>query len=241
MKLNSSTIILDSTPYQVLGKGDEGIILNYQDLYAIKLFTKYDRLSKKLERKLQKLEQLILLKDVGATFPLGFVSSNGKEVDGYYTRLVQGKSFQDLKGNNILLRKGDEVLQRLHKKNIALGDIKEDNILIEDKQPIFIDTDNWKYNEYLFDLIPERASFLYELFGGPLSFQDNDILLYSLMCLKIITQDERFKYPSSKEDILKALKELHLDQETKEILSTIFSDSINKPYIGPVLEKIKRK
>ena len=43
-------------------------------------------------------------------------------------------------------------------------------------------------------------------------------------------------YLTAKENLLKDAYELI--KEAKEVLDCIFSDSVNKPYIGPVLKKV---
>lgn len=256
MEVNSSTIIVkDPVLYsqcKIVGRGDEGTVFNYQNKFAIKIFTRYKTAENrsKLERKLAKVQEMTSLRDPGVAFPLGLVSSNGKEVDGYYTRLIQGidglkdftelKKLKDLRKAIVLLQKGDQTLKKIHDKGIALGDIKGNNILIDDSEnPVFIDIDNAKYKHHMFDLIPDRAGCLYQMFHGPMSFQDNDKLLYALMALYIITKDKRFDFHSRKEDIQEALRNLHSDRQTQEILYDIFSDSINKPYVGEVLPRIR--
>ena len=78
------------------------------------------------------------------------------------------------------------------------------------------------------------------MYGGRvLDFKDNDILVFSIMSMGLLTKDKRFDVKSTSFDIRDALAERSLDKETKEILDCIFSDAENKPYIGKVLEKIR--
>lgn len=257
MEVKNDTLVLNDrilySESKVIGRGDEGTVFNYQDKYAVKIFTRYKTIEmhRRLERKMKKLEEMLQVQDPGAAFPLGLVSSDGKEVDGYYTKLIRSngyiESFSDLKKLRSLstivelLKQGDQILRRLHQKGFALGDIKGNNILLDEMgNPIYVDVDNYKYKNHLFDLIPDRAGVIYSKFQGPLSYQDNDKIIYALMALQTITGNRDFSFQRDAIIIKRAVEELDTDEETKEILQEIFSPTTDKPYVGDVLEKIKR-
>lgn len=256
MEVTKDTLVVtDGELYQqgkMLGRGDEGSVFNYRDRYAIKIFTRYKALDSKvkLERKLRKISAMFEQDDPNVAFPMGYVSSNGREIDGYYTRLVAGErhlkdfddvaKLRDIRKQILLLKKGEEVLKRLHKQDIILGDIKEDNILLDgNENPVYIDTDNYKYKKHFFDLIPTRAGVLYQQFGGPLNYEDNDKLLYAIMALHMLTRDKRFSHRALAQDIQEAAREAATDRESREALEIIFSDATDKPYVGSVLEKVR--
>ena len=241
------------TRYPLIGTGDEGYIYKYNDEIALKIFTKIRvaNSQSKYRRKLLKLKDMIsTLRDPNCAFPLGFVTFNGIDIVGIYLPLVkkhyQLTDFDDLPTlidkNKIIqyLIKADKCIQRLHQQQIILGDIKQNNILVnENEEPIFIDTDNYQYKHHIFDLIPDRAGCLYYTYGtSSMCLQDNDILVYAIMSLYLLTQDERFYFCSPKESLSAALHALHLEKEILKELEYIFSPRLDKPYIGPILEKV---
>ena len=58
------------------------------------------------------------------------------------------------------------------------------------------------------------------------------------MVLNILTHDERFNYCSSKEQLSAAIKQLRVEKEVLKELEYIFSPKLDKPYLGPILEKV---
>lgn len=135
--------------------------------------------------------------------------------------------------------KADAAIQRIHAKGVRIGDIKENNILIDlNDNPVFIDTDNYAFQNFNFDLAPFRARCLEERYGRPASLKDNDIFLFSLMSLKLLTNTSEFSCLHSDEQLTQLINGLDVSSEVKEGLKLIFSDSQNKPYIGPILRKI---
>lgn len=239
-------------PLKKIGSGDEGVVYNYQNKYAIKIFTGYKGFDqkRKLTRKISKIEAMSSLKDPSYAFPKGLVTTNGYTIEGYYYPIVRTGKLKDFyslehqQNDEFVKRfliKGDAALQRFHKMGGAVGDIKGNNILIDrDRNPVYIDTDNYLFQNYNFDLLPSRAGCFYSLYGGrALAFQENDKLLYAIMALKLLTKDMRFDYMSSAFEIDDALKELDVDSSTREQLKCIFSDAENKPYMGKILEKIR--
>ncbi|MBP5679332.1 MAG: serine/threonine protein kinase [Bacilli bacterium] len=243
--------------YNCLGSGSEGNVYSYNGKYAIKVFPDYiwthnGLTLKKRKRKMQKVEAMMSLRDPSAAFPLGFAKVPGRE-PAYYMEEVRRTNRNhpkdlvdclhekyDDKTEEILV-KADAALQRIHKLGVAVGDIKENNILLRDgREPVYVDLDNAIYQGFMYDLIPDRAGCLFKIYGGSaIAHQDNDILLFALMALHMKTKDDRFSFRECKLSIAEGLHQLKKDdKETKEILKCIFSDAENKPYIGKVLHKI---
>ena len=242
---------------QMLGHGSEGEVFSYQGKYAIKVFPNYiwrhqPFSLKKLNRKMKKIEAMIGLEDPNVTFPLGFAEVPDDE-KAYYMRQVtsnnpaeKAKTLESFKfelfdeEQEEILIKADAVLQRIHKMGIASGDIRDANIALQDdKEPIFVDIDNAIYEDYPFDIIPERAGALYQLYGGKATaFQDNDKLLFAMMALHLKTKDDRFNWGQDRDMIDEGVRRLHATGEAKEVLECIFSDALDKPYIGKVFKKI---
>lgn len=242
------------TSYLEIGSGDEGSVYNYNDKYAIKIFSLFRALDyfygEALKRKFQKIEQMSSLKDEAFCFPLGLVGFETEIKEGCYTNLV--KRHQELESFKALLSlhdknkvleyilKADSAMKRIHTKDIIIGDVKMDNILIDVNNNIkFIDTDNYAYQDFGFDLHPARADALINKYGKCSSLKDNDIFVFSMMALNILTEDEFYGLSKTADDLKVLIKELNVDKETKEGLNIIFSDSEDKPYFSEVFRKIE--
>ena len=243
------TIILNDdliSNYQHIGTGGEGDIYKYDGNVAIKRFYKYN--DKK--RKYQMIRDLCELKDKSFCFPLGLVKNEQDEYLGYYMPLVDTKEDMETFAYLLVLRdqrkkleyfiKADEAMQRIHKLGIAIGDIRENNILIDkNDNPVFIDTDNYSYfdSKYNFDDI--RLHWLEMIYHKKFSKMDIDKYLYALMIMDTFSYYANLYEMQSDEFFEDYISLLNVDNETKEGLRLIFSDSHDKPYIGPILKRIK--
>lgn len=117
-------------------------------------------------------------------------------------------------------------------------DIKETNIMIDvENNPIFIEIDNYAYEDFAFDFFPARCECLEKAYQKPAALKDNDIYVFSLMALKLLTKNGAFNCFESPEEINTALMELDIKKEIKNGLQLIFSDSKDKPYFGEVFKK----
>ena len=243
---------------KALGEGSEGRVYNYKNKYAVKVFSRFDWESNdyltlaSLEHKRKKLEAMMKLKHPGATFPLGFANVPDDD-KAYYMPIIlppcpdfpvstlSNYSIYDSREKLVnILVKADETLQDLHKLGVYLGDIKESNIVLRDGiEPVFVDIDNAVFQDFTFDLIPNRSWCFKEIFGGDINnYADNDKLLFALMSLKQVTGYGDFCPSSNAWELKSLIKRLRVDKETREILKCIFSDAENKPYVGKVLKKI---
>lgn len=231
-----------------IDSGDEGSVYRHNRRYAVKIFGGYYDKRSRLEYKMAKVKDMTSLRDSSFTFPIGLVTTNGYTSRGYYTKYIGGKkSFKDLSfepNKEVILRyllEAEAALKRIHKKGIMIGDLKEDNILIDEKDhPVYVDTDNYVCGSHQFDLMPMRVGCQFELYGGNImNFMDNDKLLFALLALEKYTKDPRFRYGSTKRDIERALCDHLMTEEARDTLNCIFSDAENKPYIGSVLKKIQ--
>lgn len=243
-----------------LGSGQEANVYSYKNKYAVKVFSRfqwqYDKcLSlEKLDRKMKKVEAMMSLKDKSAIFPLGFASVPNDD-KAYYMPIVlppkEEYPVQKLSDYEFLyyneeveeiLIKASDSLERIHTLGVAIGDIREGNILIKDgKEPIFADLDNGAFEDFSFDLVPIRANCLRRIYGGSKKrLIDNDKLVFALMVLEKITRDDRFSFTNGATRIKSGLDSLKVDKETYEVLECILSDAPNKPYIGKVLSKIRK-
>lgn len=257
MELSNKDIIINKNDlfdnHQLIGEGDEGLVYNYDDKYAIKIFRNCDNRSQltKLKLKLLKLKDMMSIHDRNINLPLGFVSFDGENVHGIYSRLIKHNKLFDFNDLSLIndkreraryLIEGDNILQRIHSNGFIVGDVKPDNIMINDSdEVVYIDCDNYKFKNYLFDTIPTRAGFYYRVYGHDLAYQDNDKLVYTIMALELLTGDLDFNVYQSHEGLIRAVKRLHLDPETENDLRTIISPIRNKPYVGETIKKMIKK
>ena len=256
MVLTDKDIIIERSKLRelpLIGHGDEGLVFNYHDKYAIKIFKDlydehYIKSRAKTKIRFLKLKEMMKESDSNLSLPLGFVSFDGENIVGIYSKLVKHKDLIDFDSLSKIksaderaryLLMGDSILQRIHSKGFIVGDIKPDNILINDADDVvYIDCDNYKYKNYLFDTIPTRAGFFYRLYDNSISYQDNDKLVYTVMALNILTGDKDFNLRQNHEGLRRAIRRLHLSDDIEDYLKVIVSPSLDKPYVGPAIEKM---
>ena len=122
---------------------------------------------------------------------------------------------------------------------IILGDIKGDNIMLDCNGNVrFVDTDNWMYNDYGFDIYPGRADWLSDNFNKKFSLIDNDRFVFAMMAIQYFIDGDIIRLHHSDVYFKKLIEFMDVSQEVKDGLRLIFSDANEKPYIGPILKKI---
>jgi serine/threonine protein kinase len=243
---------LDSK-YKYIDSGAEGLVYNYQNTYALKIFHKmlYEYGNQQIE-KMSKVEEISKLKDEAFCFPIGLIGFEDYSKHGYYMQYIEtnpkNPSFAELDGivdtekALELLIKADAAIKRIHEKGVIIGDLRGCNILIDnDNNPHFIDTDNYAYDNYDISLAHNCLRFLINTYNSCIDLTDNDKALFTLLALRILTGNSAFNCYQTKEGLSYQLERLHIDSEAKEVLNTIFSDSPNKPYLGPTLKRIKNE
>ena len=233
--------------YSQIGFGDEGAIYKYSDRIAIKTF-EFTSDKDSLFRKFEKIELLGKLSDDAACFPIGLVGYENMKKEGYYYKLVKtNPNIKDFDYLDILkdkkrvleyILKAEDALKRFHEMGLILGDIKGDNIMIDADDNIkFVDTDNWMYGDFGFDLVPSRAKWLWEIYNKKLPLKDNDIFVFAIMAISYLINNEIY-YHRTPEYFEKFIEYLSVTREIKEGFRAIFSDATNKPYIGDILKNI---
>ncbi len=234
--------------YPQIGFGVEASIHKYSEQIAFKTFD-FIRDKEKLPKKFEKIELLGQLTDPAACFPIGLIGYEDKKKEGYYCDLVKPlKNYKDfdylqfLKDMRQLLGyiiQADEAIQRFHKMGLILGDIKGDNIMLDCNGNVkFVDTDNWMYNDYGFDVYPSRIDWLNSTFNKKFSLIDNDRFVFAMMAIQFFVDSSIIRLHRSDNYFKKLIELMDVSQEVKEGLRLIFSDANEKPYIGPILKKI---
>ena len=244
--------------YPQIGEGSEGIVKNFLNTYAIKIYYNGLNLSK---NKIKKLQTLSKLQDDSFCFPVGlfesFCLTHRGPINGLFTNIINHHSeYRDLEDLYyiiykkssvdtlkylrkalIYLEKADQAMKRIHQKGVIVGDIHSSNIMINDNdEPIFIDTDNYSYGKFDFDYYPWRASLLGKAFECNPSKIDSDIYAFSCMAFNLLIPI--FEIDCHKEFYQKLVELLDVKKEVKDGLELIFSDAEKKPYISEILPKI---
>ena len=234
--------------YPQLGNGEEGLVFRYDRKTAIKVFECFEE-REKLKNKFAKIEELARLKDENFCFPKGLVGYLNLKKEGYFMDLVNPNPgcydfsrldrLKDMKKVLEYIITADKAIQRIHKKGLILGDIRDDHILIDKSNTIkFVDTDNYMYLDYYYDLVPGRASWLYHTYGKKPSAVDNDIFVFTIMALQHIVSGTIIKMQRNDNYFKELINSLDVNKEVKEGLRLILSDAEDKPYLGKVLKKI---
>ncbi len=236
-------------------EGSEGIVYGWNDSTAVKIF-KFAETDFDFSNKFAKIESLSKLSDPSFTFPRGIVTIDGLYKAGYYMkRIIQHplvKSYAKLgKIKNItsknsleilfdILIKTSDALERAHKLGLVVGDIKWGNILIDkDLNPVFVDTDNYAYDCFGFDVRPNVTYRLPEMYEDIYSPLDNDNFLFGYMAMRELFSYYGVTLNDTENSFKKAMQ--YIDLEAKDEIRAILSDSHDKPAIGPVLKRVKNR
>ena len=250
-------IVIDNLEdYDIKGSGSEGVVYKYGK-YAVKEIRHIDAKSDKI----LKIDSLRRLKDPSYAFPMGFVRNENLLLRGYYMELVRGvnlaklldnlqKQFNchtldDLKNITLyrkfildFLAKGSDAIQRAHEFGVMLGDIHLGNVMVnENDEPVFIDTDNFVYGPFGFNLIPLSLRIYKSCFGFDTAFSyiDSDNFIWAIRALQLLI-------PGFVGAHLRCLNlvidSMNISSELKDGLRDILLNSQNIPSIGPILECI---
>ena len=234
-----------------LGEGTEGKVFQRDDL-AFKIFH-LKNLKKILSCKYKKIELLSKLDDSSFCFPMGLFTFNNKYINGYYMPLIKIGKYKNMdellyKSNDIpkmikCLCKASDAIERLHKLGVTIGDIRPTNIMLnQNDEPIFIDTDDYSIGGYDYDLNLQCVDYLYDIYHHHFSYEDIDKFLLGILAIQpllegtVIESQMLSKYGD--EYFQNLIHYMNIDNEIKDALRLIFSDSQNKPYIGPILKRI---
>ena len=236
-------------------EGSEGKVYALDDNSAVKIF-KLDKDNIDFSNKFAKIEMLSKLSDPSFTFPKGLVTLDGLYKAGYYMkRIVQHPiigSFAELGKIKKLpldnpleflfdiLIKTSDALDRAHSLGLIVGDIKWGNILIDkDLNPIFVDTDNYAYDCFGFDVRPIVTYRLFEMYKEYYSSLDNDNFLFGYMAMRELFGYFGVTLNDTESCFCNAMQ--YIDSELREEIRTILSDSYDKPSIGSVLKRVKNR
>ena len=185
-----------------LTEGGEGIIYELNKTTIVKIYKQHIN----LKSKQRKAELLIKAKlPVEVIKPLDIVTDNKGKFIGISMKKVCGEDFKKLSNkkfvttNNIntkdileMLSNIRKVLKILHKQNIFIGDLNDQNILfdIKTKNVFFIDTDSWSIGN-------EKCEVAMDLFKDPKLFgndfnSDTDTYAFCVLAWKSLTRIHPF-------------------------------------------------
>ncbi len=246
ISINRSQIYNDE--YRFLGSGSEGEVYKYSSTIAFKIFPELLSLKNKIDeinlKRIAKIRKLMQLEDENFCFPKGFIKDQDNRIIGYYMELVKEKAIFDLNFTNDLKNKlayyiaASCAIKRIHQKGVAIGDIRESNILMNNHSKIkFIDTDNFAYQGYSYSLADIRTEWLSKVYEKEYSLMDNDKYVLALLSLSSLC-GEMFFNRQNPAFFKKLIASLNVSKYVKDGIEEILSDKPNKPYIGDFLEEI---
>lgn len=194
------SIVFDCTGKTPLTEGGEGIIYDLNGK-IIKIYKPTVNIKSK-KNKIQMLIKKNLPKEV--VIPKDLVIDKKGNFIGFYMDKVEGEEFKKLtnrkfvQSNNIttkdillMLIKTQNVLEQLHKSNIFIGDLNDQNILFDDKFNLFfIDCDSWSVEN-------EKCEVAMDLFKDPLlnanDFNEKtDTYSFAVLVWKLLTRIHPF-------------------------------------------------
>ena len=235
----------------LLGEGSEGKVYQKDDL-AYKIFH-LNSLRKILRCKYQKIEILSKLSDPSFCFPTGLCSFSDDYIKGYFMPLIKTDKYQNMgellyKSNDLpkmieCLSKVSDAIERLHKLGLTIGDIRPTNIILnQNEEPIFVDTDNYAFGGLDYDLDLRCTCYLYEIYHKFFTYEDIDRFLLGILAIQPFLEgtviESQILMQHDDAYFQNLIHYMHIDSEYKDALRLIFSDSPNKPYIGPILKRI---
>ncbi len=238
--------------YNKIGEGGEGSVYAFNQDIVLKDFLILEYCLGEIPNKYRKIEELGKLKDESFCFPKGLFGYEDYKKEGYYTkRVIPHSEYKDFNciregfGNEKIFTaiiKADEAMQRAHKMGIVIGDIREENIMIDENfNPIFVDTDNYKYHGYDFDLPDPNTEWLRNTFHKKFSTYENDKYIYAMMAMKYVIPELPLWIRQSDDFFKELISRLDVSMEIKEGLRLIFSSSNHKPYVSEVFKKMNPK
>ena len=252
--------------FKFLGDGSEGIVYKYDDSTAIKMFN-----PKKFPQKFDKVKELYNLRDKNFCFTKGVVFTRRDDLIGIKLDLIKKSkeydSFLELFLDHIpngdvdidtvyeILFKIDAAIQRIHKLDYRIGDLRPKNIMLnEDNEPIFIDTDGGSYKNYGYDIDSPRSLWANRVYKKAFSKEDSDRYVWALMFIESLLSYNNFNKKNlpfvaielyQNKDILEDfISDLSIPKWMKNDLNVIFSDADDKPYVKvniKMYEKLKIK
>lgn len=238
--------------YKEIGSGGEGRVFKYNSSLVLKDFAFLEYYLGETKQKFLKIEKLAKLRDESFCFPIGIFGYSDMKKEGYYTQLVNyNDNYKDFNcignnfGNKDIFRcmiKASKSMERIHQLGVALGDIRGENIMIDkDFNPKFVDTDNYSYANYDFDVADCNTEWLSNTFHKKFSMYENDKYVFAILLMKYFVPEISLWLVQSDEFYKKFISLMNVSSEIKDGWRMIFSDSYNKPYPHQVLEKMNCK
>ncbi len=232
-----------------LGQGFEGTVYKYDNNTAIKLIDSDVHDSRNFTLTFEKIELLGRLQNDFACLPKKIVEYPDGTKAGYLMDLVHSnfktRDFQELAESEELKKRLSYIIQAsdkikiLHDLRVFLGDISGSNIMIDENENVrLIDTDNWMYEGYDFNVKSNRMRILNDCYAKVFHVKDNDCFVLALLAMEVIQGKIIFFEQSSDETFKNQIEKLPVDKETKTRLRYIFSDAPRKPYIGEILSSL---
>lgn len=232
-----------------LGRGTEGLVKLLDGKFALKRFV-YPQDRVEDGTKMKKVKELATLSDPSIVFPLGTFSFKDGENQGCFADYIETHpeyfhfsridTLRNIKKYLSLAIELSDAVKRGHDMGLIFGDIKNENVIVDvNETPRIIDIDSVAYHEFDYDCESEFSQVLDTTYDQPFSEVDNDKYALAIMTMKFflrgyIEEDEVFTDSYLAKELLKLVR---TNKEAKEVLTLIFSDSHDKPYIKEALKR----
>ena len=248
-KLPRITIPTELSMTGWLGCGYEGNVYRHGEQTAIKIFNTYSLNDEKLKEKFKKIEVLGQLQNADACLPKEIAEYPDGTKAGYIMDLVnphpQHANFTKLSELECLEEKISYIIQAsdkidtLHELKLFLGDISGENIMIDKNENVrFIDTDNWMYGGYDFNVESNLMRLLKKCYAKEFHVQDNDCFIFALLAMEVIQGKIMHNIQPNDTTFKNQIEKLGVSKNTQEGLRYIFSDAPRKTYIGEILRTL---
>ena len=242
------TIITDNNFENLIGKGYEGYVYNFDDNNVIKVVNDFN------ENKINKIKLFHDIKLENYLFHDKLVSLEDGTLIGYTMEKVNTNGLKDLQNNinsNITLDKKIKYLKNLeknlikaHKIGMTIVDLNYSNFLVnEDDKIIMIDTDNFTYKDYKTDKFPVLYSMLYRRKISSEITPNMDKFSFTMklleyLCDESILQFDLINYHPYRKDLDKFVNSLDIPLDVKSMILHNISDDQDKVYFGNTLNKL---
>lgn len=222
----------------ILGSGKEGTVYEYSNDIAIKIFNANTLLHSKFE-KIALLHNAPI--EYFATIPKKLVATNTqfgysmKNMNGYTTLLELIKL--SYKSKISILFQIKEIIEIFHnQKDIIIGDIRYENILVKQNDLVFCDVDNFKIG----DINPEILNIYGKQYFKKYQQYDEGLDIFSFNILSLL-----FIFGISNEGIVDCIlnTEKLENPRIKELFMSVLEDEkyTKEYFIDGILPKTKKR
>lgn len=236
--------------YPRIGHGEFGDVYLIEDK-VIKIIKSLKLEELEVYRK--KINLLTKIKEENYIFPEYFINFNDESILAYMMPYVmKNNRFESLydmfycnifdSTKTIFLSKCLDAIKRLHQRDIAIGDLNPNNILVDiDLNPQFIDTDGYDIGNLGIEPRINTYFNYRNRFKGTGSNIDMDKFSFTILILSSLIGTTLINKCNSLKSFDVLIDNLDLSDDAKHNLHLIINDYHNKPYPDIILKEAQDK